>query len=192
MLAPVLGPTLGGLLLDTVGWRWIFFVNIPIGVVAVIAGLRRLPAYPPRTPVPSTCRAGAGRDRVWWRLTYGLAEMGSSANGSSHVVLPLVLGVLLIAAFVVRALRFERPLLDMRLYANKEYTAATVTMFCFGAALFGGMILMPLYFQTVRHEDAVYTGLLLAPAGWGPPSAPGCPAGPPIGWERGPPPWSAG
>ena len=192
VLAPVLGPTLGGLLLDTVGWRWIFFVNVPIGVLAVIAGVRRLPAYPAEDAGPFDL-AGLGLIATGLvGLTYGLAEVGSSGSGSSHVVLPLVLGVVLIAAFVVRALRLERPLLDMRLYANKEYTAATVTMFCFGAALFGGMILMPLYYQTVRHQDAVYTGLLLAPRGSGPPSAPGCQAGPPIGWGQGPPPWSAG
>jgi EmrB/QacA subfamily drug resistance transporter len=167
VLAPVLGPTLGGLLLDTVGWRWIFFVNVPIGVLAVIAALRRLPAYPAEDAGPFDL-PGLGLIATGLvGLTYGLAEVGSAGHSSSQVVLPLALGVLLIAAFVVRALRLERPLLDMRLYANKEYTAATVTMFCFGAALFGGMILMPLYYQTVRHQDAVYTGLLLAPRGLG-------------------------
>ena len=124
VLAPVLGPTLGGLLLDTVGWRWIFFVNVPIGVIAVIAGVRRLPAYPAEDAGPFDL-PGLGLIATGLvALTYGLAEVGSSRSGSSHIVLPLVLGVLLIAAFVVRALRVERPLLDMRLYANKEYTAA--------------------------------------------------------------------
>ena len=84
-----------------------------------------------------------------------------------HIVLPLVSGVVLITAFVLRALRVERPLLDMRLYTNKVFRASAVTMFCFGAALFGGMILLPLYFQVVRHQDALYTGLLLAPRGIG-------------------------
>ena len=81
------------------------------------------------------------------------------------MLVPLVIGVALVAAFVVRALHIENPLLDMRLYANKAFAAASVTMFALGAALFGAMVLMPLYFQTVRGEDAVATGLLLAPAG---------------------------
>jgi len=72
-----------------------------------------------------------------------------------------------VAAFVVRALKIERPLLDVRLYANKAFAAASVTMFALGAALFGAMVLMPLYFQLVRHEDAVTTGILVAPQGIG-------------------------
>jgi MFS family permease len=68
---------------------------------------------------------------------------------------------------VVRALHIERPLLDVRLYANKAFAAASVTMFALGAALFGAMVLMPLYFQLVRHEDAVTTGMLVAPQGIG-------------------------
>jgi EmrB/QacA subfamily drug resistance transporter len=167
VLAPVLGPTVGGLLLDSVGWRWIFFVNLPIGVAAVIAAVRKLPAYPAEDAGPFDL-PGLGLIASGLVLvTYGLAEVGASPGHSAQIIFPLALGGVLIAAFVVRALRMESPLLDMRLYANKEYSAATVTMFCFGAALFGGMILMPLYFQTVRGESALYTGLLLAPRGIG-------------------------
>jgi EmrB/QacA subfamily drug resistance transporter len=167
VLAPVLGPTVGGLLLDTVGWRWIFFVNLPIGVAAVIAGLRKLPSYPPEDAGPFDF-PGLGLIATGLvAMTYGLAEVGSFGNKFIHIVLPLTLGVLMVAGFVVRALRIERPLLDMRLYANKQFSAAAVTGFCFGAALFGGTILMPLYYQTVRHLNAVHTGLLLAPRGIG-------------------------
>jgi MFS family permease len=73
----------------------------------------------------------------------------------------------LIAAFVRRALRVDRPLLDVRLYANRAFASASVTTFALGAALFGGMVLLPLYFQLVRGEDAVVTGLLLIPQGVG-------------------------
>lgn len=168
VMGPVLGPTVGGLLLDNVGWRWIFYVNVPIGIIAVIAGLRKLPTEPAedagRFDVPGLALVATGLVL----LTYGLAEVGMTGSGSTtHVVLPLGLGAVLIAAFAFRALRIDHPLLDIRLYANKAYASASVTMFCFGAALFGGMILMPLYFQTVRHQDAVYTGLLLAPRGVG-------------------------
>jgi MFS family permease len=82
-------------------------------------------------------------------------------------MVPFLLGIALVAAFVVRALRIDNPLLDVRLYANKAFAAASVTMTALGAALFGAMVLMPLYFQTVRGEDAVMTGLLLNPQGIG-------------------------
>ncbi len=168
VMGPVLGPTLGGLLLDNVGWRWIFYVNVPIGIAAFIFGLRLLPSSPPedagRFDLPGLALVATGLVA----LTYGLAEVGSSTdNVLVHIVLPLASGVVLITAFVLRALRVERPLLDMRLYTNKVFRASAVTMFCFGAALFGGMILLPLYFQVVRHQDALVTGLLLAPRGIG-------------------------
>ncbi len=167
VLAPVLGPTLGGLLLDTVGWRWIFFVNVPIGVVALVTGLRKLRADPPEDAGPFDLLGLALVATGLVGLTYGLAEVGSPGNTLEHLILPLVGGVILVTAFVARSLRTPRPLLDMRLYANRAFSAASVITFCLGAALFGGMILMPLYFQTVRHEDALFTGLLLVPRGVG-------------------------
>jgi MFS family permease len=83
------------------------------------------------------------------------------------VLLPFLGGLLLVTAFVARSLRIPEPLLDIRLFTNRAFAAASVTTLCLGAALFGAMILMPLYFQTVRAEDAVHTGLLLMPQGIG-------------------------
>src|SRR3954454_8744566 len=170
ILAPVFGPTLGGLLVQHVGWQWIFFVNLPVGVAAVFAALRLLPA---EKGSPAT----AGRldalglslvATVLVGITYGLAESGSAGSLTApEVLVPLLLGIVLVAAFVLRALRIPTPLLDVRLYANKAFASASVTMFALGAALFGAMVLMPLYFQTVRGEDAVTTGLLVAPQGIG-------------------------
>jgi EmrB/QacA subfamily drug resistance transporter len=170
VMAPVIGPTLGGLLLEHMGWRWIFFVNIPVGIAAMVFGLRQLPADAAgrveagRLDVPGLALLAGGLVGI----TYGLAESGIAPSLlSGQVVLPLALGGLMTAAFVLRALRIERPLLDVRLYANRAFASASITTLCLGAAVFGAMILMPLYFQTVRGEDAVATGLLLAPQGIG-------------------------
>src|SRR3954453_2817362 len=170
ILAPVFGPTLGGLLVEHAGWQWIFFVNLPIGAAAVVAALRLLPrdqaepAAAGRLDAPGLALVATGLVGI----TYGLAQSGAAGTlVDRSVLVPFILGVGLVAAFVVRALHIERPLLDVRLYANKAFAAASVTMFALGAALFGAMVLMPLYFQLVRHEDAVTTGLLVAPQGIG-------------------------
>jgi EmrB/QacA subfamily drug resistance transporter len=168
ILAPVFGPTLGGLLLEHAGWQWIFLVNVPVGVVAVTAALKLLPRDQPEDAGKLDALGLALVATGLVGVTYGLAESGSAGSlTDASVLLPLLAGIALITAFVLRALRIPAPLLDVRLYKNKAFAAASLTTFCLGAALFGAMILMPLYFQTVRGEDAVATGLLLMPQGVG-------------------------
>ena len=170
VLAPVFGPTLGGLLLQSVGWQWIFLINVPIGALALTLALRLLPhdesgsTQAGRLDVVGLVLAAAGVVGI----TYGLSE--SETAGSliaPSVLLPCLAGLVLLALFVIRSRRIERPLLDLSLFANPAFRAASIVTFCLGAALFGAMILMPLYFQTVRGEDAISTGLLLIPQGIG-------------------------
>ena len=168
VLAPIFGPTLGGLLIEHVSWQSIFWINVPIGLLTFVAAWRLLPRDEPegaeRLDVLGLILVAAGVVGV----TYGLAESGDTGTlASGQVLIPLAIGLVLIAAFVLRALRIEFPLLDVRLYANRAFSAASITTFCLGGALFGAMILMPLYFQIVRGEDAVTTGLLLIPQGIG-------------------------
>ncbi len=168
MLAPILGPTIGGLILDNTTWQWIFYVNLPVGIIAVIAALRVLPSVA-RQPTESLDYLGLFLMATGLPLfTYGLAEVGSTGSfTAAKVVVPLIAGLGLVAAFAFHALRVPRPLLDLRLYKRPTFSSASVTMFCVGAALFGGMILLPLYWQTIRHESVVTTGLLTAPQGLG-------------------------
>ena len=101
-------------------------------------------------------------------VTYGLAEVGSTGGFSSlKVILPIVGGLALIGAFIRHALRVPNPLLNLRLYKRPTFWTASSATFFLGAALFGGMILLPLYFQHIRHESVLDTGLLLAPQGLG-------------------------
>jgi len=168
MLAPILGPTIGGLILDNASWRWIFFVNVPIGVIAVIAALRTLPRIDTGPAGRLDIRGLALMATGLPLLTYGLAEIGVTASFTSpKVVIPCVLGILLVAGFAVHALRIPAPLLDLRLFRRPTFASASFAMFCLGAALFGGLILLPLYWQEVRHMSVVDTGLLTAPQGLG-------------------------
>jgi EmrB/QacA subfamily drug resistance transporter len=168
ILAPVFGPTLGGLLLEHLGWRWIFYVNLPIGIVGVAMALRLLPTVQSRD-VPAFDKVGFALLATGVPLlVYGLAEIGQM-GGITHAgaLGPILAGLALIGAFVLHALRDTAPLLNVRLFANRAFSAASVTTFALGAGLFGAMIIMPLYFQIVRGEDAVHTGLLLIPQGIG-------------------------
>jgi EmrB/QacA subfamily drug resistance transporter len=168
MLAPILGPVVGGLILENLHWSWIFFVNVPIGILAFVLGWRMLPhtdsGEAGRLDVLGLAMLPAG----FAAMIYGVSELGSgSALGSGKVILPTVIGVILIALFCVHALRIERPLLDIRMYANRVFAGAAFTNFGLGAALFGAMILVPLYYQEVRGQSVVNTGLLTGPQGLG-------------------------
>ena len=168
MLAPIFGPLLGGVIVDNFSWRWIFYVNVPVGIVAFVAALRIL---------PHGGRSDAGRLDVLGLalmstglplLTYGLAEIGATGHFLiPRVVVPLVLGIALIVAFVFHALRVPKPLLDLHLYRRATFAAASACMFLLGGALFGGLVLLPLYWQEVRGESVAMTGLLTAPMGIG-------------------------
>jgi EmrB/QacA subfamily drug resistance transporter len=168
MLAPILGPVVGGLILQNLHWSWIFFVNAPIGAVALYLGWRMLPDTDSGEAGPLD-RLGLALLPAGAALTiFGVSELGSGAGlGSAEVLLPLIAGVVLSAVFCLHALRIERPLLDVRLYANKVFAGASLTTFGLGAALFGAMILVPLYYQNVRHLSVIDTGLLNGPQGIG-------------------------
>jgi EmrB/QacA subfamily drug resistance transporter len=168
MLAPILGPTLGGVLIQTLGWQWIFFVNLPVCVVAVALAVRILPqsigSKTDRLDVLGLGLMSGGLVGI----TYGLAEIGTRGTfDSPQVYVPIIVGILLVGAFVVHAIHTSNPLLDLNLYRRWNFSAASITMFALGAAVFGAMILMPLYWQQLRHESVINTGLLTAPQGLG-------------------------
>jgi EmrB/QacA subfamily drug resistance transporter len=168
LLGPILGPVLGGWLVDDVSWRWIFYVNIPIGAVALAMAYRILKPDRPqprhRLDLLGLLLLSPGLAA----LVYGLAETGSHGSFSGpKAVLPTIVGALLIAAFVRHALRTEDPLIDVRLFKRRTPAVAGASMAMFAAAFFGAMLLLPLYYQIVRGDSALDAGLLLAPQGIG-------------------------
>ena len=169
LLGPVLGPVLGGLLVG-VNWRWIFYVNVPIGIAAIAMALRLLPAERHDHAQKLDLRGFLLLSPGLGALVYGLAQVASKGGfKSAPDVISLVVGIGLIGAFIVHALRVKdrTPLLDLRLFKNTRFSAAAATTACLGAALFGVMILYPLYYQLVRGQSALDAGLLLAPQGLG-------------------------
>ncbi len=178
MLAPILGPVLGGMILQGLHWSWIFFVNLPIGVLAVALAARLLPHSDLGRPGRLDTVGLALLATSMPLFVYGLSEIGTRGSFTAPEVLwPIIAGIALTAVFIWHALRWPigdrtdrrsaRPLLDIRLYANRVFGAASLTTFGLGAALFGAMILVPLYYQQVRGESVIVTGLLVGPQGLG-------------------------
>jgi EmrB/QacA subfamily drug resistance transporter len=168
MLAPILGPVVGGAILQNLHWSWIFLVNLPIGAIALALAWRMLPHTDSGEPGPLDVLGLALLSTASTTLVYGLSQLGSHSDLTAPIVIwPITIALVLSGVFIWHALRVERPLLDVRLYANRVFGAASLTTFGLGAALFGAMILVPLYYQEVRHESVILTGLLVGPQGLG-------------------------
>jgi EmrB/QacA subfamily drug resistance transporter len=168
LLGPILGPILGGWLVTDVSWRWIFFINLPIGIAALILALRVLPRdvaqHSQRLDLVDLVLVSPGL-----ALTiYGLAESSSSGGfGSDKVLIPLFVGVALLCAFVWHALRASDPLIDLRLFKNRAFATSSMSLILMCISVFGAFLLLPLYFQAVRGESPLMAGVLLAPQGLG-------------------------
>ena len=168
MIAPILGPVVGGVILENLHWSWIFFVNLPVGLIAFVLAWRTLPTTDSgdagRLDVLGLLLAPAGAAA----LIYGVTEMGSGSGFTSLKVLgPVIAGLVLIVLYCLHALRVDNPLLDIRMYANRVFAGAAFTNFMVAAALFGAMVLVPVYYQSVRGESVINTGLLTGPQGIG-------------------------
>jgi EmrB/QacA subfamily drug resistance transporter len=168
LLGPILGPVIGGLIVDNASWRWIFFVNLPVGAVALVLAARVLPGVEARARPRLDVRGLLLLSPGLAALVYGLSEVGSEGGfGSVRVVAGLAIGVVLLLLFVRRGLRGHGTLIDLGLFRDRAFAAASGTVFIFGVSLFGAMLILPLYYQVVRGESALAAGLLLAPQGLG-------------------------
>jgi EmrB/QacA subfamily drug resistance transporter len=168
LLGPIIGPILGGWLVADVSWRWIFFINVPIGIAALFLAARVLPRDVPqkeqRLDFVDLLLLSPGLALV----IYGLAETNAAGGfGSPKVLIPLLVGLALLGVFVRHALSARDPLIDLRLFKNRTFTTSSTTLILVAISVFGSFLLLPLYFQAVRGETALQAGLLLAPQGFG-------------------------
>ena len=170
LLGPILGPVLGGLILDNLSWRWIFYVNVPVCLLAIVLAWRGVPADGPRGRLRLDVVGLLLLSPGLAALFYGLSQVGEQGGfGHPAVLLPAAAGLALTAVFCVRALRpaTAGPLIDLRLFRERSFAASTALMFLSGISLFGPMLLLPLYYQQVRGASVVVAGLMLVPQGIG-------------------------
>jgi EmrB/QacA subfamily drug resistance transporter len=168
LLGPILGPILGGWLIENASWHWIFLINVPIGLVGMAYAFLALPRDAP-TPSETLDVLGVLLMSPGLALfLYGVSSIPEKGTmNAPKVYVPMGIGVVLIGIFVWHTFRPAHPLLDLRLFRNRNLTTATTTLFLFGAAFFGGLLLVPTYFQQVRGESTLHAGLLVAPQGIG-------------------------
>jgi EmrB/QacA subfamily drug resistance transporter len=168
LMAPIVGPILGGWLVDDFSWRWIFYVNVPIGAAALFMASRFLDADKPRPTEKLDVLGLAMLSPGLALFVYGLAETGPTGGFDSWKVwAPIIVGATLVISFIVHALRTSNALIDVKLFKNKTMAVSATTTFVLAGAFFGAMILMPLYYQIARGESALTAGLLIAPQGLG-------------------------
>ena len=168
LLGPIAGPILGGWLIEHHSWHWIFLINLPIGIVALAYAAWALPKD---TPHPSETFDWVGMLMLSPGLAlflYGVSSIPAEGTFFSvKVGVPATLGVVMIGAFVLYSFKPAHPLLDLRLFRHRNLTISAITMFLFTLAFFGGLLIVPTYFQQVRGETTTHAGLLMAAQGLG-------------------------
>ena len=165
-MAPALGPVLGGFLVTTLSWRWVFFVNLPLGIAAITFGalfLERMGTLDPgRLDLPGWLLGGAGLGL----LMYGISE-GPLKSWSSLDVVVCATGAVLLTIFVFVELRTAHPMVDLHLLSNRLFRSTNVVMFVVAAAFLGMLYLIPLYFQDARGMSPLQSGLSTFPEAFG-------------------------
>jgi DHA2 family lincomycin resistance protein-like MFS transporter len=170
-VAPAIGPTISGLILNFLAWRWIFLIVLPIALVMLLIGMRFVENVTEtekvRIDVLSVVLSAFG----FGGLVYGLTLSGESGGASASPVMlwgSLAVGVIGLATFITRQLllqRTDRALLDLRTFRFPIFTVSIVLMAITTASMFGVIIVLPLYLQHVLHLDTLTTGLILLPGG---------------------------
>ncbi|HEY7854882.1 MAG TPA: DHA2 family efflux MFS transporter permease subunit [Terriglobales bacterium] len=170
VVAPILGPTLGGYLTDAYSWRWVFYINLPIGILSILMT---------RTFIkdPSYIKPQGGKIDFWGfgMLAVGISALqivldkGQEADwfGSNYIVVLCVITLIALTAFVVRELRVKDPIVHLRVFKSRTYATGVFLMTLLGFVLYGSLVLLPIFLQTLLGYSAVSAGLWTSPRGIG-------------------------
>ncbi|MGJ7912732.1 DHA2 family efflux MFS transporter permease subunit [Neobacillus sp. LXY-1] len=163
LFAPAIGPTLSGWLIEHYSWRLLFDIVIPIGIIDLILSYLWVKDVTektnPKFDFPGLLFSTVG----FGFLLYGFSEAGSDGWSSTTVVVSLLIGIISLVAFTIRELTTDKPMLDLRVFKYDIFSLTTVISMIINMAMFGAMILLPIYLQNIRGFTALDSGLLLLP-----------------------------
>jgi EmrB/QacA subfamily drug resistance transporter len=163
VVAPASGPVVGGYLVEYVDWRWIFFINVPIGIAGIIVAalvLREdIQERPGRLDIPGFILSAGGLAAV----VYALAEAGQNGFDDTRVILFGTSGLILLALLVVVELRTDEPMLDMRLFTNKLFSASNAAQVIGQGGMQGALFLLPIFLQAEKGLSPFQSGLTTFP-----------------------------
>ncbi len=169
MFGPIIGPALGGWITDNLNWRWIFYINLPIGVVAVTMATYFIfdPQYLKRTGKMAIDYAGLGLLTVGLGALQVVLDKGQQDDwfNSSFIVTCAVVSALSLLLLVWVELRHEHPIVNLRLFKSLSFSAGNLIMFVVGFCLYSSIMLIPLFLQTLMGYTATLAGMVLAPGG---------------------------
>lgn len=163
LLAPAIGPTLGGYLVEYVNWRWIFTVNLPIGVIGTFLAIAGLPEFPSRKAGKFDLLGFVLSSAGLFCLLLALSQGQDWGWTSLPIVLLLYFGLALLGVFVYQELTTLNPLLDLRVFKYPTYALGNLMLVVMTIGLFGGLFYIPYFLQTVRGMGALQTGILMLP-----------------------------
>ncbi|MGB8888518.1 MAG: DHA2 family efflux MFS transporter permease subunit [Candidatus Korobacteraceae bacterium] len=171
VVAPVLGPTLGGYLTDTYSWRWAFYINIPIGIFAIFMILRFVedPSYIKNAKPGKIDGIGLGLLAVWLGSLQIILDKGQEDDwfGATWIRWTTALLLISFVAFLVRELTHDKPLVDLRVFRHRNFLIGCILIGIFGAALYGLITLLPLFYQELLGYTAYAAGWAVSPRGIG-------------------------
>ena len=171
VVAPVLGPTLGGWLTDTYSWRWAFYINIPVGAFAVFMITRYVedPPYIKNARPGKFDAMGLGLLAVWLGSLQIILDKGQEDDWFGATWIRWAAGTLVISfvAFLIRSFRHDKPLVDLRVFRHRNFAIGCVLIGLFGAAIYGLVTLLPLFYQELMGYTALAAGWAVSPRGVG-------------------------
>jgi EmrB/QacA subfamily drug resistance transporter len=162
LLAPALGPVLAGWLVDYVSWQWIFIINIPIGIVGVIIGIRSLPRIVRQSVASLDVLGMLLGPLAFASLAYGVSEGGTDWT-STKTITGIAVGVVALLLFIIVELRQKQPMLELRVFRSFNFSRAIVIQWVSQIALFGTMFMIPLFLQQAKGFTAFHSGLTMLP-----------------------------